>query len=131
MVWKNTDLLETDSGIVMKATSTFDECPKDLDVLFVPGGEFSVMRDPEVLEFLADRGARARYVTSVCGGSVVLGAAGLLQGKRPAGGISAPWNRVTALRQERSRRSSAFGSSSAMAHGVSRWTSEAGQVPSR
>ena len=80
VVWKNTDLLETDSGIVMKATSTFDEVPKNLDVLFVPGGEFSIMRDDEVLRFLADRGSRARYVTSVCGGSIVLGAAGLLQG---------------------------------------------------
>lgn len=80
VVWKNTDLLETDSGIVMKATSTLDDCPKDLDVLFVPGGEFSVMRDDEVLRFLADRATRARYVTSVCGGSIVLGAAGLLQG---------------------------------------------------
>lgn len=80
VVWKNTDLLETDSGIVMKATSTLEERPADLDVLFVPGGEFSIMRDEEVLRFLADRGSRARYVTSVCGGSIVLGAAGLLQG---------------------------------------------------
>ncbi|MEM9728856.1 MAG: DJ-1/PfpI family protein [Myxococcota bacterium] len=80
VVWKNTDLLETDSGIVMKATSTLDECPKDLDVLFVPGGEFSIMLDDDVLRFLADRGSRAKYVTSVCGGSIVLGAAGLLQG---------------------------------------------------
>ncbi len=80
VVWKNTDLLETDSGIVMKATSRLEECPEDLDVLFVPGGEFSIMRDEEVLRFLADRGSRARYVTSVCGASIVLGAAGLLQG---------------------------------------------------
>ncbi len=80
VVWKNTDLLETDSGIVMKATSTLEECSNNLDVLFVPGGEFSIMRDDEVLRFLADRGSRARYVTSVCGGSIVLGAAGLLQG---------------------------------------------------
>lgn len=80
VVWKNTDLLETDSGLVMQATATLDECPKDLDVLFVPGGDFSIMADAEVLQFLADRGSRARYVTSVCGGSIVLGAAGLLQG---------------------------------------------------
>ncbi|MEM9189594.1 MAG: DJ-1/PfpI family protein, partial [Myxococcota bacterium] len=80
LVWKNTDLLETDSGVVMKATSTLDDCPKDLDVLFVPGGAFDVMEDEDVLRFLADRGPRARYVTSVCGGSIVLGAAGLLQG---------------------------------------------------
>ena len=80
LVWKNTDLLETDTGIVMKASCTFADCPKDLDVLFVPGGDPGIMRDPEVLRFLADRGKRAKYVTSVCGGSNVLGAAGLLQG---------------------------------------------------
>lgn len=80
LVWKNTDLLETDSGIVMKATTTFDDCPKDLDVLFVPGGSFEVMRDDATLRFLADRGSRAKWVTSVCGGSIVLGAAGLMQG---------------------------------------------------
>ena len=67
LVWKNTDLLETDSGIVMKASCSFDDCPRDLDVLFVPGGHFGVIRDEEVLRFLADRGRRAKYVTSVCG----------------------------------------------------------------
>jgi transcriptional regulator GlxA family with amidase domain len=38
------------------------------------------MQDPATLAFLADRGARAKFVTSVCTGSLVLGAAGLLQG---------------------------------------------------
>ncbi len=80
LAWKNTDLLETDTGIVMKASCTFADCPKDLDVLFVPGGSFEVMRDADVLTFLADRGARAKWVTSVCGGSIVLGAAGLMRG---------------------------------------------------
>ncbi len=80
LVWKNTDLLETDTGIIMKATSTFNDCPKNLDVLFVPGGDPSMMRDEEVLRFLADRGSRAKWVTSVCGGSILLGAAGLMQG---------------------------------------------------
>lgn len=80
LAWKNTDLLETDSGIVMKASCTLADCPKDLDVLFVPGGSFEVMQDDEVLKFLADRGARAKWITSVCGGSIVLAAAGLLQG---------------------------------------------------
>ena len=40
------------------------------------------MNDPEVLAFLQDRGQRAQYVTSVCTGSLLLGAAGLLQGYR-------------------------------------------------
>lgn len=80
LVWKNTDLLETDTGIIMKATSTFEDCPKDLDVLFAPGGDPSIMQDDETLRFLADRGSRAKWVTSVCGGSILLGAAGRMQG---------------------------------------------------
>src|SRR5205085_3492663 len=39
-------------------------------------------QDDEVLSFLADRGSRARYVTSVCTGSLILGSAGLLKGYR-------------------------------------------------
>ena len=82
LVWKTRDMIRTDTGIGIQPTATFHECPKDLDVLFVPGGAgmIPVMRDPEVLAFLADRGARAKYVTSVCSGSVILGAAGLLRG---------------------------------------------------
>jgi putative intracellular protease/amidase len=82
LVWKNTDLIESDTGVVVKPTRTLADCPKDLDVLFVGGGpgSLAVMRDAEVLKFLADRGARAKYVTSVCTGSLVLGAAGLLKG---------------------------------------------------
>ena len=83
-VWKTKTEMETDSGLVSRATSTFAECPKDLDVIFAGGGpgQAAVMEDPEVLHFLADRGARAKYVTSVCTGALVLGAAGLLQGYR-------------------------------------------------
>jgi cyclohexyl-isocyanide hydratase len=82
LVWKNKELLESDSGIVLKPSTTFDECPRDLDVLFVGGGpgQIAIMTDSEVLRFMADRGARAKYVTSVCSGSLVLGAAGLLRG---------------------------------------------------
>ncbi|HEY1189341.1 MAG TPA: DJ-1/PfpI family protein [Gemmata sp.] len=82
LVWKNTDLIESDTGVVLKPTGAFADCPKDLDAIFVGGGpgQIEVMRDPEALKFLADRGARAKYVTSVCSGSLVLGAAGLLRG---------------------------------------------------
>jgi transcriptional regulator GlxA family with amidase domain len=82
LVWKNTDLIESDTGIALKPTRTLAECPKDLDVLFVGGGpgQVAVMRDAEVLKFLADRGARAKYVTAVCSGALVLGAAALLRG---------------------------------------------------
>ena len=61
---------------------TFADCPQHLDILLVPGGFGSnaAMKDPELLEFLKSRGATADYVTSVCSGSTVLGAAGLLDG---------------------------------------------------
>lgn len=82
LVWKNAGLIESDTGVVLKPTGALADCPKDLDALFVGGGpgQTAVMLDPEVLRFLADRGARAKYVTSVCSGSLVLGAAGLLRG---------------------------------------------------
>jgi cyclohexyl-isocyanide hydratase len=66
-------------------TRTFTDCPEKLDVLFVPGGvpgTLTMMEDKEVLDFLADRGAKAKWVTSVCTGSLILGAAGLLKGYR-------------------------------------------------
>jgi transcriptional regulator GlxA family with amidase domain len=95
LVWKTTDPVESDSGVVLQPTTTFADCPADLDVLFVPGGmgQASVAADEEVLEFLADRGARARYVTSVCGGSLILGAAGLMRGYR----ATTHWTGVDAL----------------------------------
>ena len=83
LLWKAKELILSDSGVPIQATTAFAECPKDLDILFVPGGTkgtVAIMNDPEVISFLADRGSRARYVTSVCTGSLVLGAAGLLKG---------------------------------------------------
>ncbi|WP_458097107.1 DJ-1/PfpI family protein [Roseomonas sp. WA12] len=73
----------TDISVPITPTCTLDECPRDLDVLFVPGGlmgSIACMRSRAVLDFLADRGSTARYVTSVCTGGLVLGAAGLLRG---------------------------------------------------
>lgn len=86
LVWKDTEPVVSDSGITMHPSVSFADAPEDVDVLFVPGGRTQNQHaeDPEVLEFLADRGARARYVTSVCGGSLLLGAAGLLTGYRAA-----------------------------------------------
>jgi cyclohexyl-isocyanide hydratase len=83
--------------IPVTPTTTFADCPTQLDVLFVPGGvpgTLTMMEDREVLEFLSDRGAKARWVTSVCTGSLILGAAGLLQGYRAA----SHWATLDALR---------------------------------
>lgn len=85
LIWKTSEPVLTDIGLPVTPTATFETCPADLDVLFVPGGltgSVALMDDPEVLGFLADMGGRARYVTSVCTGALVLGAAGLLRGYR-------------------------------------------------
>lgn len=82
LIGKTSAIVRSDTGVPVQATMTFDEAPADLDVLFVPGGpgQIDVMRDEPTLAFLADRGSRARYVTAVCTGSLMLGAAGLLDG---------------------------------------------------
>lgn len=85
IVAKTRDTIVTDTGVSIAPTKTFSECPKDLTVLFAPGGAsgtIAAMRDSETMGFVADRGARATYVTSVCTGALVLGAAGLLRGYR-------------------------------------------------
>ena len=85
VVWKNRDPVRSDTGLVFVPSATFEECPRDLDVICVPGGTtgtLAAMQDPAVMRFLEDRGTRARYVTSVCTGSLLLGAAGLLDGYR-------------------------------------------------
>lgn len=82
LVWKTMDPVVSDTGIRIQPTRTFESCPAKLDILFVPGGfgQQQLMEDAEALAFLADRAAESRYVTSVCSGSLLLGAAGLLKG---------------------------------------------------
>lgn len=82
-VWKSRDVLRADSGLALVPSMTMQECPQ-LDILCVPGGygQVSIMDDAEVLTFLRNQGEHARYVTSVCTGSLLLGAAGLLRGYR-------------------------------------------------
>ncbi len=86
LIWKTTDPVESDSGVFITPTMTFDEAPEKFDILFVPGGpgQIQLFKDKETLDFLARHGARADWVTSVCTGSMILGAAGLLKGYRAA-----------------------------------------------
>jgi cyclohexyl-isocyanide hydratase len=81
LVWKDLAPVRADSGFGILPTTRIDDCPP-LDVVFVPGGggTADLMSDDPVLDFLAAQGQSARYVTSVCTGSLVLGAAGLLAG---------------------------------------------------
>jgi cyclohexyl-isocyanide hydratase len=85
MIWKTLDPIPTDAGFSIVPNTTFADCPQ-LDVICVPGGggQVALMTDPETLDFLRKQAATARYVTSVCTGSLVLGAAGLLKGYRSA-----------------------------------------------
>ena len=83
LIWKDRSPLTSATGLVLTPSMTFAECPA-LEVLCVPGGAGinALLRDAEVLGFLRAQAARARYVSSVCTGALVLGAAGLLKGRR-------------------------------------------------
>ncbi|WP_428669057.1 DJ-1/PfpI family protein [Reyranella sp.] len=83
LVASTRDPVRSDNGLVFVPSVTFEDCPRDLDVICVPGGSqgtLAAMQDEATMDFLKDRGGRARYVTSVCTGSLILGAAGLLAG---------------------------------------------------
>jgi cyclohexyl-isocyanide hydratase len=83
LVAKSLNPVTSDGGVTITPTATFETCPRDLTVLFTPGGTdgtLAAAQDAETLAFMTDRGARAKYVTSVCSGSLILGAAGLLNG---------------------------------------------------
>ena len=85
LVAQSLDPVTSDAGVTITPTATFETCPRDLTVLFTPGGAEGTIRaatDPATLAFMTDRGARAKYVTSVCSGSLILGKAGLLNGYR-------------------------------------------------
>jgi cyclohexyl-isocyanide hydratase len=83
LLWKTREPVASDRGLTLLPTMTLEECPA-LDVVVVPGGagQVTLMNDTVVLDFLAKQAATARYVASVCTGSLVLGAAGLLKGRR-------------------------------------------------
>jgi cyclohexyl-isocyanide hydratase len=82
---KDLSPVASDLGLAIAPTITMAEAPKNLDVLFIPGGTegtLSVMSRTDTIDWVKDRAARAKHVTSVCTGSMVLAKAGLLKGKR-------------------------------------------------
>jgi len=81
LIWKRIEPVSSDSVLTLTPTIDFADCPQ-LDVICVPGGSGTdeLVEDQEVLDFLGKQAANAKYVTSVCTGSLVLGAAGLLKG---------------------------------------------------
>jgi cyclohexyl-isocyanide hydratase len=85
--WKDAGPVATDSGLAVVATTSFADAWSAPDILFAPGGRvptFDLLEDAQVMEFLRNRGAQAKWVTSVCTGAVLLGGAGLLRGYRAA-----------------------------------------------
>lgn len=83
LIAKTLDRIVTASGLALLPDTTFNDCPA-LDVICVPGGAGinPLLTDDETLAFLQRQADGARFTTSVCTGALVLGAAGLLRGKR-------------------------------------------------
>ncbi len=83
LVWKTRDPVMTDAGFAILPTATFADVPHP-DILCVPGGfgVNGVIADDAAIDWVAAAGATATWVTSVCTGSLILGAAGLLNGYR-------------------------------------------------
>ncbi|PPF63023.1 AraC family transcriptional regulator [Clavibacter michiganensis] len=83
VAWHRIEPVPTDSGFSLLPTTTLADAPP-ADVLLVPGGRgaFEAMEDPEVVAFVERQAATARHVLGVCTGAFVLGAAGLLRGRR-------------------------------------------------
>jgi len=84
IIAKSASPVPSDSGLSLVPTHTFENCPR-LDLICVPGGSTGVVRamgDRETIEFIRRKSTSAKYVTSVCTGAFILGAAGLLKGRR-------------------------------------------------
>lgn len=85
LVAKSKELVSSDTGVKIMPDVTFADCPAALDLLCLPGGTtgtLAAMQDPETIAFIRKAGGEARVVSSVCTGSLILGVAGLLKGKK-------------------------------------------------
>jgi cyclohexyl-isocyanide hydratase len=83
LLWKNLSPVRSEHGLTIVPMTTLSSCPP-LDLVLVPGGPGinHLIEDAEVLDFLRRVATDARYVVGICTGSLVLGAAGLLRGRR-------------------------------------------------
>jgi cyclohexyl-isocyanide hydratase len=85
IVAKTLEPVRSDTGLVFTPSATFETAPAKIDLICVPGGTtgtLEAMKDEATVAYLEKAGANARFVTSVCTGSLLLGAAGLLNGYR-------------------------------------------------
>lgn len=85
LIWKSLEPVKAVGGLSILPDTILEHCPQ-LDLICVPGGPgmTALMIDEQILDFLRKQAEGARYITSVCTGALVLGAAGLLKGKRAA-----------------------------------------------
>ena len=83
LVAKTLEPVSAATGLVLKPDASFENCSQ-LDVLCIPGGPGvnALMADEPTITLLKLQAERARFVTSECTGALVLGATGLLRGKR-------------------------------------------------
>ncbi len=83
LVWKDLSPVTAGGGLQFLPTTTFADAPQ-FDILCIPGGEGMnpLLDDDETLSFIRTQAKGAKYVTSVCTGALVLGAAGLLKGRK-------------------------------------------------
>jgi cyclohexyl-isocyanide hydratase len=83
LVARTREPVVSERGLAIVPTATFADLP-DVDLLFAPGGpgQIAATDDPETVHWVRTVGATARWVTSACTGSLLLGAAGLLEGYR-------------------------------------------------
>jgi putative intracellular protease/amidase len=89
LLWKNLDLVEGFPSWWTKPTTSFADCPEVLDVLACPMLAPETQNDQEVIDFVAAKGKTARFVIGVCNGVLLLGAAGLLKGKKVTTSLNA------------------------------------------
>jgi cyclohexyl-isocyanide hydratase len=83
LLWKDTQPIRSEWGLELRPDTRLDECPA-LDVFCIPGGGgvFELFSDDALIDAVRTIAQRSRFVTSVCTGAFLLGAAGLLAGRR-------------------------------------------------
>lgn len=85
IVARSVEPVRSDTSLVFTPSLRFEDASAEFDILCVPGGSqgtLAAMRDDATVTFIRDVGRKAKFVTSVCTGSMLLGAAGLLDGYR-------------------------------------------------